>query len=148
MQETKHNTSFIIKLIALGISIFIVILIVALISIAASRSHKKTLNDDWGENVLMSDNLSYIIEEDYEKYTRSAISDALTSFFLPMYPKGTGLGFVSYNNKNNSYTIIDSSGTFHTLTIYEYDNSTEIKVQIDETEKTYTIESSNLELDN
>ena len=135
--------------VTIGLASILGIILLILFTINSSTSPDETAyGGDFDNTVVLSERLVYILTDNFHKYTQNAIQKALDDYFLPIYPSGVGISIVSYTNDTQySMRIIDSYGAFHTLTVRDYDNSTELEIRIDETKKTYTIESPDREFD-
>lgn len=126
-------------------AIIIIALILTLLFLSSSNQKTVSLDSyagNWENSVIPSESLEYTFESDFDSYTRSSIDSGLDEYFLSIYPTGTGLNLIEYNEGNSetgySLRLISSYGTFHTLTISRNEGSTTIKLD-DNFEKDYPI---------
>ena len=142
MQKKKRIALFSV---AILLTTIIIVLLIIIFQNNTPRFSEKAAYGDFEGDVVFSENLDYVLTEDFDKYTLNTIEKGVDEYLISLYPSGVGISYVSLNNTSENYSlrIIDSYGVFHTLTIKAEGVNPTIK--IDDFEKTYTIEEPNRE---
>lgn len=138
MYKKKRMTKLIITILSLTL---IIILLILIFKTHAPRFSPENAYGNFEETVFLSESLNYVLTEDFDKYTLSATEEGINEYFASLYPSGAGISYVALDTKNENYSlrILDSYGSFHTLTIKK--EAMNLTIEIDSFKKTYIIKS-------